>query len=664
MHKNQIEEVRTMRKPLSLQKFLFTFSILTLLVYSALAQTWGPGNEYGNFTSTQFPFGMMQPPDDYNYVSLGSVGSGYPQPFKYYGINVVQDGHSFHGGNFPWKNLNENNDGPVVLRILAVPRFSEYVRAAGLNDDNMPNFSGNDGLKFARNIYLHPDAPTAGLGDPDGVSSGPNNWCHPGSSPGDFNHDGVIDLFDCFLYAETWTETITYPCTINTNTLNIAPGWGLPSFEQYRDSLVTADNTESNSVFRWYVLDEPRRPSRGFDPQCIRASEFVLLNSLSKEYFDGRVMTALPPSAPFEFYIQPEIYTDFVQLCPDIKELVVDIYPYRNDIPATDNGTNFQQRLDDMCTVFKYAKTAAMSGGKDFWVIPQAHQDLDDNGIRTPTAREIGTQTYLALAHGANGILYFYMKTNDPDDQGLADPAFETQRIEVARLGKELNDENTSYPGLSPNRTLGHWLKTLVFVDAFPTHNPNGTSRLPIDVVIRSNRIIRIKQISKDLQSLRPNTEIGVFRDGSYYVYLFVVDRNPAAASGSNTVTITVQWEERDILNGQLYASGSISKAVLIGGGGLVKINNIFKISDQTSDNYTETSPTQFALGMGYPNPFNPSVTIPYEIAKPGMVSLKVYDIVGRLVRTLKNNAHSVGDTRLFGTEQMKKAIGFLRVCI
>ena len=42
-------------------------------------------------------------------------------------------------------------------------------------------------------------------------------------------------------------------------------------------------------------------------------------------------------------------------------------------------------------------------------------------------------------------------------------------------------------------------------------------------------------------------------------------------------------------------------------------------------------------LGEAHPNPFNPTTTINYEIAKRGYVTLKVYDVTGKLVVTLVN---------------------------
>ena len=49
------------------------------------------------------------------------------------------------------------------------------------------------------------------------------------------------------------------------------------------------------------------------------------------------------------------------------------------------------------------------------------------------------------------------------------------------------------------------------------------------------------------------------------------------------------------------------------------------------------------ALAQNYPNPFNPDTWIPYELADAGKVSIKIYDIQGRIVRTLDLGHKEIG---------------------
>lgn len=53
--------------------------------------------------------------------------------------------------------------------------------------------------------------------------------------------------------------------------------------------------------------------------------------------------------------------------------------------------------------------------------------------------------------------------------------------------------------------------------------------------------------------------------------------------------------------------------------------------------------PTAFTLEQNYPNPFNPSTKVTFGLAKPGMVTLKVYDALGREVATLLQEEKSAG---------------------
>jgi hypothetical protein len=59
------------------------------------------------------------------------------------------------------------------------------------------------------------------------------------------------------------------------------------------------------------------------------------------------------------------------------------------------------------------------------------------------------------------------------------------------------------------------------------------------------------------------------------------------------------------------------------------------------------TLPTDYQLYANYPNPFNPSTTIAYDLPHDATVSLKVYDVMGREVATLVQEYQPAGRHRV-----------------
>ncbi len=52
------------------------------------------------------------------------------------------------------------------------------------------------------------------------------------------------------------------------------------------------------------------------------------------------------------------------------------------------------------------------------------------------------------------------------------------------------------------------------------------------------------------------------------------------------------------------------------------------------------SDPNQYQLSQNYPNPFNPATKIRFTLREPGPVSLTIYDLLGREVRTLVHNEY------------------------
>ncbi len=55
-------------------------------------------------------------------------------------------------------------------------------------------------------------------------------------------------------------------------------------------------------------------------------------------------------------------------------------------------------------------------------------------------------------------------------------------------------------------------------------------------------------------------------------------------------------------------------------------------------------NPYEYKLEQNYPNPFNPMTTIPFSLSERSTVVIKLYDILGRNVKTLLNEKRPAGN--------------------
>jgi hypothetical protein len=121
-----------------------------------------------------------------------------------------------------------------------------------------------------------------------------------------------------------------------------------------------------------------------------------------------------------------------------------------------------------------------------------------------------------------------------------------------------------------------------------------------------------------------------------------------SAATNSNFNSSPLAVGEQRIMS--LHISPAVNQ-----GTGTVRliVGNLNTPSESKTINFTANSsitsihdnsaPGGYYLAQNYPNPFNPSTVINYNVAEPGLVTLKLYNIIGREVASLVNEFREPG---------------------
>ena len=152
---------------------------------------------------------------------------------------------------------------------------------------------------------------------------------------------------------------------------------------------------------------------------------------------------------------------------------------------------------------------------------------------------------------------------------------------------------------------------------------------------------------------------------GEYNLYLndeLIATGGEFGASETVEFTILAEWLTMNPLSGTVSPEGSASILLTLNAEGIDPGNYTAGISINSNDPDQGTViiplsltvngmsseneallPQEFALHQNYPNPFNPVTRIRYDLPENSMVNITVYDMLGREVNTLVNQAQNAG---------------------
>ena len=135
------------------------------------------------------------------------------------------------------------------------------------------------------------------------------------------------------------------------------------------------------------------------------------------------------------------------------------------------------------------------------------------------------------------------------------------------------------------------------------------------------------------------SVKVAVFRSREKLA-LFTVDPTGGKHSAADPFVLSVRRAAVRDLNGdgllEVIIENSETRTVQIWGSS--------SISTATDDDLARTLHRLF---QNYPNPFREATTIGYEVEQAGPVTITVYDILGRAIRTLVNQDQPIGTYRI-----------------
>ena len=138
----------------------------------------------------------------------------------------------------------------------------------------------------------------------------------------------------------------------------------------------------------------------------------------------------------------------------------------------------------------------------------------------------------------------------------------------------------------------------------------------------------------------------------------------PISVNTSEYVNGIIRFTPVDILE-----EGSVYSIVLKEG---ISATDNYTYGTNTTINFTTKSPTSvtdfntpetYNLISAYPNPFNPTTTLQYQLKESSHVSIKVYDVIGNLVTTLVDENINSGSHKIhFDASNLTSGVYFSQI--
>ena len=258
-----------------------------------------------------------------------------------------------------------------------------------------------------------------------------------------------------------------------------------------------------------------------------------------------------------------------------------------------------------------------------------------------------------------------YLNANDEvsihitvPDKDQPNKVLRADAFQISYIGEELKAEvidNNSDLYIE----VGEWSPSVTEAygnnSRYVFYDPNASATFKYPVSQTSTH--HISMIVPETENASNEAQYSVYQNGSLRGSV-VLNQNEKSASwrdiGSwsfvdgDTLSVVIQ-------NIEPYNSSRVLRADAI------KVQ--YGVPKAVSTDRLSSLPKTFSLSQNYPNPFNPTTNIQYTVSKKSNVSLKVYNVIGELVSTLKDEVHNAGFYQVtFNGANLASGIYFYRL--
>jgi hypothetical protein len=280
---------------------------------------------------------------------------------------------------------------------------------------------------------------------------------------------------------------------------------------------------------------------------------------------------------------------------------------FRLDSVNNANDSNAYYRVDS------FAVTQNFSGKSSNVIVSMASQSLTSPLIPLPDS------TFISL-EGSDAYIYYNLNI----DSLIG--SLSSSKV----LSKKLNTNDE-----------GEWLSFYKFAQA----ENQSYQILTLDTTVNYKGLpikARFEIVGTRVTDQNIQTDAGNFDCKKFVVnYIISVNLfggyNPLFTISDTTWIAANKWIVQDIMPSVIANPLGLGE-ILIRGSKKILITQL-----PTGIKDIQAKVYEFKLYQNYPNPFNPSTNIGFRISESGLISLKIYDVLGREVTTLVNEEKPAG---------------------